>query len=73
MQSEGIHTYVQSVHEAGGPVMTTIVLSAGRAIVNHYNPQLLLVNSGPLVLTATWAKLCKEKRLYRGKDSSARL
>ena len=75
-----VKSYICAVREAGGPVTTTIVLSAGRAVVNHYDPQLLSINGGPLVLTATWAKsllytnvLCKEKRLYREKDSSTGL
>jgi len=56
-----VKSYSHAVHKAGGPVTTTIALSAGRAVVNHYNPQLLSINGGPLVLTATWAKslLCQ--------------
>ena len=51
-----VKLYVHAVREAGGPVTTTIVISAGRAVVNHHDPQLLSVNSGPIILTASWAK-----------------
>ena len=57
-------SYVHAVHEAGGPVTTTIVLSAGRAVVNHYDPHLLSINGGPLVLTATWAKSLPYRMCY---------
>ena len=59
-----VKAYVRSVREAGGPVTTTIVLSAGRAVVNHYDPQLLAINGGALVLTATWAKLLLYRMCY---------
>lgn len=57
-------SYVRAVHEAGGCVTTTIVLSAGRTVVNHYDPQLLSINAGPLVLTATWAKSLLYRMCY---------
>jgi len=62
-----VKSYIRAICEAGGPVTTTIVISVGRAIVNHYDPQLLSINGGPLVLTATWAKsllyqMCYVKR-----------
>ena len=52
------------VRAAGGPVTTTIVFSAGRAVVNHYDPHLLSINVGPLVLTATWAKFLLYRMCY---------
>ena len=39
-----VKSYVRAVREAGGPVTITIVLLAGRAIVNHYDPQLPTVD-----------------------------
>ena len=59
-----LKSYVCAVREAGGPVTTTIVLSAGRAVVNHYDPQLLSINGGSLVLTAKSLlyRMCYVKR-----------
>ena len=59
-----VKSYVRAVREVGGPVTTTIVLSAGRAVVIHYDPQLLSINGGPLVLTATWAKSLLYRMCY---------
>jgi len=59
-----VKSYVHVVHEAVGPVTTTIVLSAGRAVVNYYDPQLLSINGGPLVLTATLAKSLLYRMCY---------
>lgn len=51
-----VKAYIRSICDEGGPITSTIVIAAAKAIIRKEEPKLLLENDGSISLTTDWAK-----------------
>ena len=64
MSLTGKQSYIHATHEVQGAVTTTVVLTAGEAVLSRCNKKLSHENGGPAKLTRHWAKSLLERNSF---------